>query len=131
MEYDLGDGWVLRGRADAVTEDTVYEFKFSSPFSQTKPLYFLQANVYSYILGKKQYFLVIIDKKNFEIDVTLGKTDEASFNSVIEKVRDVIECLNKGTPPPGPMFEWECKRCVYEIVCKKYKEWINNQPLKL
>lgn len=131
MEYDLGNGWVLKGRADAVDEENVYEFKFSSVYSQIKPIYYAQSNMYAYILNKKRYYLIIIDKKTFNVDITEGETDEKAFQSIIERIKYVIECLQKNTPPPGPLFEWECKGCTYEIICKRAKEWIEQRPLKL
>ena len=41
--YPVSDEVTLRGRADMVAGDTVYEFKFTSPYSEATQLYFAQA----------------------------------------------------------------------------------------
>ena len=41
--YPVSDEVTLRGRADMVAGDAVYEFKFTSPYSEAAQLYFAQA----------------------------------------------------------------------------------------
>lgn len=130
MEHDLGNGWILRGRADAVTEDAVYEFKFSSPYSDVKPLYYLQVNTYAHLLDKNEFYLIIIDKRTLNVDVTKGQTDDKAFDTVVERAKTVLDSLKADKPPFGPNFQWECNGCPYNIICLRWKEWINQTPLK-
>lgn len=128
--YHLKDGFLLKGRADAVTGDCVYEFKFSTPYTEAKPFYVAQVNAYAKMLEKNEWVLVTIDKRTFDVEVLRSKTDEAGFKSVVERAETVIECLKKNMVPSGPEFEWECKSCPYNIICVRWKEWIGQKPLK-
>ena len=130
LEHRIDETWTLKGRADAIGDEMVYEFKFSSPYSDAKPIYFMQANCYAVMAGKPKFTLVIIDKRTFNIDVTTSEADEKSFQAVVDRAKEIIKCLEEDKPPVGPNFQWECNHCPYNIICVRGKEWIGQKPLK-
>lgn len=128
--HPLKEGFVLKGRADAVTEYRVFEFKFSSPYSEAIPFYCAQANAYAVMLEKIGWSLVTIDKRTFDVKVLEADIDKTGFQSVVKRAETVIDCLKEDRVPPGPEFNWECNNCPYNIICVRWKEWMGQKPLK-
>ncbi|RLI44945.1 hypothetical protein DRO69_06230 [Candidatus Bathyarchaeota archaeon] len=130
LGYNISGPWVLSGRADAMDADMVYEFKFSSPYSDAKPIYFMQANAYAVMAERPMFALVIIDKKTFDVDIMVSEADVKGFNAVVERAKTIISCVERNEVPPGPDYDWQCKNCPYALICVEGKKWIGQKPLK-
>ena len=133
-QYPLDDGYVLVGRADMIDGDTVYEFKFSSRHNRAEPMYYAQLNCYLNMLNLNNGVLVIIDRNSFEVECLPLERDEQAFDMLVSEANEIVklvELARKGEkvrPPHGPRWEWECKGCIYKIICPHFKEVKNGEP---
>ncbi|MHC1594541.1 MAG: CRISPR-associated protein Cas4 [Methanotrichaceae archaeon] len=125
VSVDLGGGYRLVGRVDAisVSDGTVFEFKFTRLGAQkAHPLYMAQANTYSGIVGSRRYYLVLIDRERFDVEVVEGEFDEDAYKAVLDRCREVIRCIEEGRIPPKAEFDWLCKGCPYNVICSNLRE---------
>ena len=120
-EYVLGEGWKLVGRADIVTGDAVYEFKFTRGlgFNKAEPAYAAQVSAYCFMLGKSVGYLVDVDRDTFDVQVLEVKPDEDLWKNMLNEASVLIDSVRKGEPPTlnSPRFGFECKQCAWRIVC--------------
>jgi len=104
----------IRGRLDALIEvngeKIIVEIKSrKSGESIPKDYHILQLQLYLWITGIKKGLLVYITHgkiAEFEVNNTL------SDKEVIEMAKEVLEFKKV------PKFEWECRYCVFNSVCK-------------
>jgi hypothetical protein len=124
--YDLGGGWSLKGRADAVSPEAVYEFKFvrGVGFNRAEPAYLAQVSAYCFLLGKTKGYLVLVDRDSFDVRVFECEPDEDLWNNMLQEAKVLIECVAKAEPPTlnSPRMGYECKHCVWSIVCSVPRE---------
>jgi CRISPR/Cas system-associated exonuclease Cas4 (RecB family) len=124
LEQDLKDGYKLRGRADVITNSTtVWEFKFTKRLNshELDPLYFAQANAYAVMADCERFILVKVHRETYDVRVLEGTADKEAFEALKQRALMLIDCLENNTIPQGPELEWECKNCVYSIVCSNLK----------
>jgi len=126
LEYELKRGYKLTGRVDAINVNlrTVYEFKFTKRIDSQEldPLYFAQANAYAVMAECPWFYLVKVDKNSFDVKVLEGEADANAFTAMEQRALQIVDCLENNVIPPGPEREWECKNCVYNVVCSNLKE---------
>ena len=123
--YGLGNGWWITARIDAIDENRreVWEFKFTKRLSSTEldPFYFAQACTYAVMANCERYFIVKVHRDTFDVKVLEGKADVDVFDALKQRALHIIDCLENNTIPPGPERDWECKNCVYSIICSNLK----------
>lgn len=111
------------GHADAVSDDTVYEFKFSaSNLKGQLPLnYYLQANAYATLLNKQHYSVILVHSFTLAVRELEGKTEPLAFAIIEQQAAEIYNALKTGIPPNGPFYTWECQYCDVRDLCKKDK----------
>lgn len=120
--HDLGNGWALRGRADLVAEDAVYEFKFvrSPDYNRAKVVYAAQVSAYCFMLGKAVGYLVLVDRERLDVRVLRLEPDEDLWRNVVDRAKLLIDSLEGDVPTvDSPMFDWECRSCDFAPLCKR------------
>jgi CRISPR/Cas system-associated exonuclease Cas4 (RecB family) len=120
--HDLGNGWTLRGRADCVTDDGVFEFKFvrSPDYNRAKVVYAAQVSAYCFMLGKTVGYLVLVDRERLDVQVLRLEPDEDLWRNVVDRAKLLIDSLEGDVPTvDSPLFEWECKSCDFAPICRK------------
>ena len=110
------DGVKIRGRADLLLDDTIYEFKFSNIRNGPHGHHILQLRIYLWLFNVKKGYLVYFTSDGiYEYMVE----DPISEDEVKELLRELQE--NK----IHPRHEWECRYCIYTTLCPfKRKEHV-------
>jgi len=120
---ELGSGWVLKGRADVVAGDTVYEFKFTRGlnFNKAHPNYYMQVGAYCFMLGKPKGCLVLVDRESFDTQVLESEPDDDLWSNLKEEAKLLVSMVEKGEVPTlnSPRFDFECKNCLWDVICSK------------
>jgi len=125
LTHELKDGYRLSGRADVITsEGYVYEFKFTKRLDSEEldPYYFAQANAYAVMADCAYFHLVKVHRDTFDVKVLTGEADEGAFEALKQRALLLIDCLEQNVIPQGPERDWECKNCVYNVVCSNLKD---------
>lgn len=125
LVHELRDGYRLSGRADVITaKGCVYEFKFTKRLDSEEldPLYFVQANAYAVMANCDRFFVVKVHRDTYDVKVLEGEASKEAFNALKQRALLLIDCLEQNVIPQGPERDWECKNCVYSIVCSNLKE---------
>ncbi len=124
LRHELKDEYTLSGKADAILDDAIFEFKFTKRLDSEEldPLYFAQANAYACMAGCKLFYLVKVHRDTYDVKVLQGDADESAFDMLKQRALQLIDCLEESVIPEGPELEWECNRCVYNIICFNLKE---------
>ena len=124
--YSLENGWKLKGRADVVTDEAVFEFKFTkgTKYNQASTMYFAQLSAYLKMIGKQKGYLVLVDRETFNVDVLEVSEIDDLWNAVLQDANILIDHLQRGSIPiyKSPLFPWECSHCAWNIVCSNLKE---------
>jgi CRISPR/Cas system-associated exonuclease Cas4 (RecB family) len=119
--FGLENGWVLRGRCDAIAGDAVYEFKFTRSIGKAKENagYYLQLQLYCYAFRAKKGYLVLIDRETFDMEFVEIQPDIYVAEKLIEDAKYLCECLEKREIPKklSPRFDGECEFCDYVELC--------------
>jgi CRISPR-associated exonuclease Cas4 len=119
----LENGWVLRGRCDAIAGDEVYEFKFTRSIGKAKENagYYLQLQLYCYAFRAKKGYLVLIDRDTFDMEFVEVQPDAYVAERLIDDAKYLCECLEKREVPErlSPRFDGECEYCDYADLCFK------------
>jgi len=122
---------LIKGHADAISDDTVYEFKFtgSDPdkYGGDVPVaYAAQANLYAFILGKKFCSTVLVNRNNLKVWEFKLETDQVAAEYLCSKGIIIDRSLKSGNIPDGPEHSWECKgrwgKCDFYDICNTSKE---------
>ena len=117
----LENGWVLKGRCDAIAGDEVYEFKFTRSIGKAKEnaSYYLQLQLYCYAFRAKKGYLVLIDRETFDMEFVEVQPDVYVAEKLIEDAKYLCECLEKRKVPErlSPRFDGECEFCDYADLC--------------
>jgi CRISPR/Cas system-associated exonuclease Cas4 (RecB family) len=125
LTQDLRDGYRLSGKADVITNsDTVWEFKFTKRLDshQLDPLYFAQANAYAVMADCEKFILVKVHRDSYDVRVLEGTADRDAFEALKQRALMLVDCIENSTVPQGPELDWECKNCVYSVVCSNLKD---------
>jgi len=134
-EYDLGNGWKLVGRVDAIKGGYPIEFKFRGfdPTDENGPrnlkelqeppkLAKEQLNAYLNMLDKDKGYIYVFDRNVLDFKVFPITRDEEAFEKFLRRARVVIggvEDLESGKFPSWikPRFENECEGCIFRPIC--------------
>ena len=120
--HDLGNGWVLKGRADLVTDDAVYEFKFTRApdYNRAKVVYAAQVSAYCFMLGRVVGYLVLVDREKLDVRVLRMEPDEDLWRNMVDRAKLLIDSLEGDVPTiDSPLFSYECDHCDFRVLCKR------------
>lgn len=131
ISQPLRDRWKLLGHIDVYDPENreVYEFKFTDRIDNhtVDPFYFAQANAYAVIMDAQAFYLVKVNPNTFDVLVLDGEPDKDAFTALKDRALMIIECIESKQLPPGPEQDWECRNCVYNVVCSR----LDNSQSKL
>jgi hypothetical protein len=117
IEYDLGDGWKLIGKIDAVNSDHVIEIKTTRDLSKDlQPHWISQANLYAYLVDLDRYILLVVNKLTGEYVEHEFSTDEDKAKEDLLRAEMLKECIIRKRPPEGRK-DWCKKFCDYAVFC--------------
>jgi hypothetical protein len=129
--HDLGGGWTLKGKADVVTSEAVYEFKFTRGvgFNKAEPAYMAQVSAYCFMMGRVEGYLVLVDRDSFDVRVFSVEPDEDLWNNMLQEAKVLVDCVQRGEVPTlnSPRMGYECKHCVWSIVCDLAKREVEGE----
>ncbi|MEM0227714.1 MAG: PD-(D/E)XK nuclease family protein [Ignisphaera sp.] len=101
--------YVIKGRIDAIVGDYIIEIKSGSsdrnlPYEQ----HIIQARIYMWLSNlDKAILLYVTPNRIVEYQITGTMSDK----EITELVKSII------TGQPAPRYIWECKYCIYSILC--------------
>jgi len=120
------DNYRISGKIDVFDHKNkiVYEFKFSERLdsSELDPLYFAQANFYAVYTQSTEFYLVKVHPVTFKCRVLQSVPDQGAYDVMLERAKFIIDCLKNNELPEGPEHEFECKWCMYSVVCNQFKK---------
>jgi CRISPR/Cas system-associated exonuclease Cas4 (RecB family) len=126
------NGIKIVGHADVITRNCVWEWKFTGnraeSMSGLPASYFSQANAYAVMSKKPKYRLVLVNRYDLKVDIIEGKTNDYSFDIMVERARNLHESIKKGIVPEGPEFGFECKKCIFRNIC--YEDGDIKKPIE-
>ncbi|MEM4436134.1 MAG: CRISPR-associated protein Cas4 [Thermosphaera sp.] len=126
-----GEGWdvevsvalpvndfVLRGRIDAVKEDTIIEFKTSSNMPEDSPYesHELQAQAYITMMHASQAYIIYLSRANGKTKVYRIHPNKQALKQVVERAKQLHQALKNGQPPQRTRGPW-CSYCSYRPNC--------------
>ncbi|WP_297091848.1 PD-(D/E)XK nuclease family protein [Thermococcus sp.] len=151
VEYELGNGWALVGKVDAVKGDYVLEFKFKGferkgrtenrskdnknrDLEHAEPLkeWVEQLNAYLGMLGKEKGYIYLFDRNGLEFRVFPVDFDDRLFKRFIRRAERVIEAVEDLEDGKFPKWiktvgnkRWVCNSCVFRPICASIDmEWL-------
>jgi len=117
------DGWRIVGRADLVTDDAVYDFKFVKYTENEDTLfeYSLQVNAYATMLNKEKYYVIFVNVTNGDVKAYEFKQLDALWQEFLDRARVIIDAVesNGDKLPPRTKYQWMCRYCPYSFVCHR------------
>jgi len=102
------DGKIIKGRVDAILDDTILEIKYTSNTNLKEPYphHIIQLKIYLWLTQKNKGKLIYITPNNLlEFDVDGEFKDE-----------DIIELIKN---EKSPMWDWECCYCPFKPLCSQ------------
>ncbi len=106
-----GTTYIVRGRVDAVVEDTVIEIKTSRSDTNIPYQHHIQqVRLYLWLTGLPRGLIVYLTPERvaeFSIETP------ASDGEVADLVRSII------SGEPAPRYPWECSYCPYSALCAR------------
>jgi len=112
-------GFEIRGTADAIYRDIVYEFKVTR-LNRVTPSSVTQANMYCGLSGKKKANIVFINPDTMDVEYFTILFDKTHFNMMIDSVSLLHNSLLEEDPSSvthSPSFPSECGFCAFRKVC--------------
>lgn len=120
----------INGYIDALSDDTVFEFKTTSSLPTTKNFkdmldgYRVQANMYCWLSNRSQYcFHFFYKGRSRGVDEKAGliyeireEFDDKYIAEYFSKLNVIVELMRSGEKPNSEE-NWRCKGCVYKSVC--------------
>jgi len=117
VEYDLGDGWKLVGKIDAVNSDHVIEIKTTKDLNKgIQPHWLSQANLYAYLAGLDKYVILVINKLTGEYVENEYSTDKNKAEEDLIRAEMLKECIINKKIPEGRK-DWCKKYCEFAVLC--------------
>ncbi len=113
----LGDTYKIKGRADAIVnvndQKVVIEIKSARSDRGLPHLHHkMQLQIYLWLFGTKKGILVYVTPDRItEYEVN----DPLDESTIIRLIEDTI------TMRGAPRFEWECRYCIFSIICPSKK----------
>ncbi|WP_148882550.1 CRISPR-associated protein Cas4 [Thermococcus aciditolerans] len=151
VEYKLGNGWSLVGKADAVKGDYILEFKFKGfekkgdaesksrnkknqdlDHAEPSKEWVEQLNAYLGMLGKERGYIYIFDRNGLEFRIFPVDFDEKLFRRFIKRAERVIEAVEELETGKFPKWigtvgnrNWVCNSCIFRPICASIdREWL-------
>ena len=141
VQYELGNEWVLAGRADLVIGSHVFEFKFmdDGPYEHVPETvedvdnnsvlkaYIEQLNAYLHLIpGAETGHLWMFRRNEIvpwkKLEVSKDTEEFRKFIKRAEKIIEIVNGLDRGEIPDfEPRFNWECKNCIFRPICPKFR----------
>ena len=113
----------IRGRADVVTDDTVFEFKYSAVKTGLDNIpenHMLQGNAYANMINKKKYVIAVINSFRLTPCLLEFKRDKKAYKLFCKDAVKLNDCINSGTfPDKGPSKKRECQYCPVRAECNQ------------
>lgn len=140
LEGLIGGNWEVKcemrlddcsivGRADCVSEDRVYEFKFTASelFSDRGPLAMsiAQANAYAHMLDRPRFTVVLINRSSFAVKAYTYDRDVDSFKHLVARALRLHDVVTREIIPTeeSPLYGWECGtrnyKCQFHAGCPR------------
>jgi len=119
IEYDIGNGWKIVGRVDALKLDHLVEIKTTLDYSKELQDHWIsQANLYAYILNLSKFIIIVVERptgyyQRFEFETNKEKAEE-----LIDLAKTVRDCIVNRVLPKG-RIDWCLKFCEFSIFCKE------------
>ena len=119
----VGDGIVVRGRADALGFGHVVEVKTVSrlpaePYENHK----MQVTLYMKAFGVKEAVFHYVNRNDLTSRFFEFHFDRDYYNRALERIRLIhSSVLNKTPPDPSPSFPAECSDCPFRSLCPRYR----------
>ena len=108
-------GWKIVGRADAVTDKEVWEFKVTSKTHKVPSLiHIAQANLYAYLLNKD--IIRIIYFRNNKIEEFVYQYNPRLIDMFFKRLDRLIDALEANEPPEKEEDFW-CSTCPFRYDC--------------
>ena len=133
LEYEITDGWVLTGRADAILGDKVLEFKLKGFNPENGPgsldemeepskIWKEQLNAYLNMAGLEEGYIYVFDRNGLDFRHFKVERNEDAFSKMLGRARVVIngvEALEQGKFPAWitPRYSRECGSCIFRPIC--------------
>ena len=118
VAVDLGD-FKLVGRADAIVDDSVVEFKFVSKLpDRPHEEHLLQVNAYMYMLKLNKGYIVYVDRNTGRVRVFQVSFSPRLWRKVVERAKQLHRYLVEGRIPPRERGPW-CHGCEWYWFCLK------------
>jgi len=109
VEYEKNlDGYVIRGRIDAIIDNTVVEFKTAKQVDKPFAHHVMQVRLYMWLSNMTKAVIVYVTPERF-VEFKIDKPYRT------EDVRELIANWS------SPRFDWECKKCEFRVVCEYAK----------
>jgi len=116
IEFEYNNYKIL-GRADAVINDVVVEFKTTvKDVKIPNMLHLMQTNLYTHILGLNKYVVVYVTPNDIlEFNYTFNNE---LLNMFMRRLNILVNALNSMNVPSPEEDVW-CKNCLYKHLCVK------------
>jgi len=128
----------IRGRADVVTDDCVYEFKYSAVKTGLDNIpinHMLQGNAYANMLNIKKYVIAVINSFRLTPVFLEFKRDKKAYSKFCDGAVKLNDCINSDIlPEKKPSSKRECQYCQVRVKCDQLKimeEYENLEGLEL
>ena len=111
------DGFVLKGRVDALKDNVVLELKTVNGLpSQPYDSHVMQLQAYLALMHARKGFLVYMDRASGRISVFKVKPDPRTMKHLVERARKLFHSLKHHSPPEREMGAW-CAYCNHKLRC--------------
>ncbi|WP_010479721.1 PD-(D/E)XK nuclease family protein [Thermococcus zilligii] len=133
LEYEIADGWVLVGKADAILGDKVLEFKLKGFNPENGPgsldgmeepskTWKEQLNAYLNMAGLQEGYIYVFDRDGLDFRYFRVERDEEAFSKMLGRAKVVITGvgdLEQGKFPAWikPRYTNECESCIFRAIC--------------
>jgi len=115
----------IRGRADVVTDDCVYEFKYSAVKTGLDNIpanHMLQGNAYANMLDIKKYVIAVINSFKLTPVLLEFKRDKKEYAKFCDDAVKLNDCINNDVfPEKGPSSKRECQYCPVRHDCEQMR----------
>jgi len=130
VRFDLGNGYYLKGDVDIIVDGIPYELKYpvsDKPNPQVEPFYMAQLNAYLNMLDVDYGYLIEFFFTDSGVQVHEVRVDREyhSFSLLIDRAKKITDAVKQGKIPQKSLFDWECRRCQYRVICKHLPEEVH------
>ena len=119
--------FTLSGHCDGEMGNGILDYKSAANISYkikqggADKAHRIQANAYAYIMKKQFYAIAYVGKLTYNQWVYEYETDEKMFKEMIEKLEEILLCIqHKDVPMGDPDADWKCGYCDQWLNCIKH-----------